>query len=110
MSAPEVFLPLNIVQMGYVQQVHGASLAYPVAAQLHAAQHAVQLLKQQAKQIQKTEKSDGSNRVRKDGDSQEERRARSQAKTGEQALSPEEAAVGAHDDSPWAGKFINRNI
>ncbi len=107
MSAPEVFLPLNIVQMGYVQQVHGAALAYPVATQLHAAEHAVQLLKQQAKQVQKTEKGEGSSRVRKDGAEQEERRTKSQAKPDAPQA---EAAPTAHDDSPWAGKLINRNI
>ena len=79
-------------------------------AQLHAAQHAVQLLKQQAKQVQKTEKGEEPGRVRKDGAGQEERRARTRAKADDQAPPEAETPVGAHDDSPWAGKFINRNI
>jgi hypothetical protein len=108
MSAGDI-VPISIAPIGIIEKVAHDVQVSPTAQQTAAQQKAVDDLRQEQKQVQKTEKGDT---IFKVGDEPEEerkqRRKDAHAKGKEEQAAPEEKPDGP--PRPWAGHLLDVKI
>lgn len=107
----DINITTSIAQMPNLQNVAGAQAAHPEAQQIFAAQMAQQTLKEEAQQVQKVEKQEGSDAIKDEDEQQAGRRRREAAMLGRKAKKrePEEEEQPA-TSSPWLGHLVNRKV
>ena len=106
----DINITTSIAQIPNLQNVAGAQTAHPEAQQLLAAQIAQQSLKDEAKQVKKVEKQEGSAAI-KDEEEQRGGQQHHESASRERRHS-EDAGEDAPpaSPSPWLGHLVNRKV
>jgi hypothetical protein len=108
----DINLTAPIAQMPNLQGVAGAQAAHPEAQRIFAAELAQQALKEQQKQVQKVEREEEPEAVKRDserrqGEEPGPHQRKRQAKGGqdEEETGPPNAA-----SAPWVGNLLNKKV
>ncbi len=96
-----------IAQMGHVERLAHEATITPEAQQTAAKHFAIESLRQENKQVQKTEQSDKSNKV--DDETPEQRKQKRQA-AYEQEPEEEPKEKPEAPNRPWAGHLLDVKI
>lgn len=108
----DINLTAPIAQMPNLQSVAGAQVAHPEAQRIFAAELAQQALKEQQHQVQKVEREEEPEAVKRDKERRQGQEPGSQQRKRQAKGQEDEEEAGAPSaaSAPWVGNLLNKKV